>query len=369
MELLTLRPSRKSLLNYNLWILIAITLFLIFVYQAWPWRHWIFTGGLWLWFGWLSPLYKLAIFESLNHFVGVLFFIPIIYSVIALPWQGSLLISLLSLAGILPISLDLYRVNNLLATNIIFIILPFLIVSLINIELKWRARERKLFTEREAERQMYMAKIIEFQEKERKRLAQELHDDTIQTLVAVASYAEAIESPTEQDTAEMKKCATWIRGTTLHTIGELRRICADLRPSILDNVGLLPALRWLVDQINRESDIRTQLVIEGTKRKLPSSIEIAVFRVIQEALNNIKHHSEATEANIKLFFNPNTLNIIIQDNGQGFNQPESLPKFANEGKLGLIGIHERIISLGGTFEVNSKLGSGTELLIALGYGF
>jgi signal transduction histidine kinase len=367
MAFLSLRPSRKTLSNYHFWVIGAITIFLIFIYQAWPWRIWTFTDGIWQWFGWLSPLYKLAIFESINHLVGILFFIPIIYAVIVAPWQASLIISLLSVAGILPIISNLFRASNLLAANIVFMLLPFLIISLINIELKWRARERKLYAERETERQMYMAKVIESQEKERKRLAQELHDDTIQTLVAVASYAEAIESPVEKDLLEMKRCATWIRGTTLNTIEELRRMSADLRPGILDNMGLISAIRWLVDTINVDSNIRTRLCIEGNEQKLPPSVEIVVFRVVQEALNNVKHHSKASEANVDLMFNDSELNIMVRDNGQGFYQPENLPKFAIEGKLGLIGIQERIASLGGTFNVNSKPGSGTELSIALGY--
>jgi signal transduction histidine kinase len=362
----SLRPSRTILSNYHLWIIALITVFLVFIYQAWPWRIWIFTGSVWQWFAWISPLYNLAIFESINHLVGILFFIPIIYAVIVAPWQASLIISLLSVAGIFPIISNLFLAPNLLAANMVFMLLPFLISSLINIELRWRARERKLFAEREIERQMYMAKVIESQEKERKRLAQELHDDTIQTLVAIASYAEVIESPNEKDILELKKCATWIRSTTLHTIEELRRISVDLRPGILDNMGLMSALRWLVDRINGECNIHTRLVIEGNDRILPPSVEITIFRVIQEALNNIKHHSKASEANINLKFSPDSLSILIQDNGQGFYQPENLPKLAIEGKLGLIGIQERIVSLGGKFEVNSKPGSGTELSIILG---
>ena len=366
MAFISLRPSRKILSNYHFWIIGAITIFLIFIYQAWPWRIWIFTDGVWRWFAWLSPLYNLAIFESINHLVGILFFIPIVYAVVMAPWQASLIISLVSVVGIFPIISNLFRAPNLIAANIVFLLLPFLIISLINIELRWRARERKLFAEREIERQMYIAKVIESQEKERKRLAQELHDDTIQTLVAIASYAEVIESPNEKDILELKKCATWIRGTTLHTIEELRRISIDLRPSILDNMGLMSALRWLVEQINRESNIHTCLVIEGKDRTLPPSVEITIFRIVQEALNNIKHHSKASEANINLKFSPDSLSILIQDNGQGFYQPENLPKLAIEGKLGLIGIQERIASLGGNFEMNSKPGSGTEISIMLG---
>jgi two-component system sensor histidine kinase DegS len=163
--------------------------------------------------------------------------------------------------------------------------------------------------------------------------------------------------------AEVKMKAEWIRDATLKSIEELRRTSLDLRPSVLDDLGLIPALRWLVDNMNEGSDINARIIIEGTKRKLLPQAEVNIFRVVQEALNNIKRHSNAKKAVVTLEFAPDCLKISIEDNGQGFRRPKKLDRLAARDKLGLIGMRQRIDLLGGTLKIRSKLGEGTLLLI------
>jgi two-component system sensor histidine kinase UhpB len=263
---------------------------------------------------------------------------------------------------VLPIIADMWP-NYYLVTNITLLLLPLLIVSLATIELEWRRKERKIFAEREEERQVYISKVLESQENERLRIAQELHDDTIQTLLVIANRAETL-VPAGDDMREVRKNAEWIRDTTLETVEGLRRISLDLRPSILGDLGLVPALRWLVDRMNKESGINTRIMVNGKKRKLSPEAEITIFRITQEALNNVKRHSRATEAVVTLEFTPEgCLRISIEDNGQGFRPPKKFDRLASSGKLGLIGMHQRIDFLGGTFAIRSKPGEGTLLLI------
>jgi len=268
---------------------------------------------------------------------------------------------LLSLGGILPIITDMWP-NYYLITNIALLLLPFLLVSLATFELEWRRKERKIFAEREAERKVYISKILESQENERLRIAQELHDDTIQTLLVIANRAETL-IPAGDSMKEIRGNAEWIRDTTLETVEGLRRIGLDLRPSMLDDLGLVPALRWLVDRMNKESGINTRILVSGEKRKLSPEAEVTIFRITQEALNNIKRHSRATEAVVNLEFTPESLKISMEDNGRGFRPPKKFDRLASRGKLGLIGIHQRIDFLGGTFKIHSKSGEGTSLLI------
>jgi len=275
--------------------------------------------------------------------------------------QGALIACLLALGGILPIIADMWP-NDYLITNIALLLLPFLIVSLATFELEWRRKERKIFAEREVERKVYISKILESQENERLRIAQELHDDTIQTLLVIANRTEHL-IPSGDGMKEVRGNAEWIRDTTLKTVEGLRRISLDLRPSILGDLGLVPALRWLVDHMSKDSDINTRIMVSGERRELSSEAEVTIFRVIQEALNNIKRHSRATEAVVTLEFTPECLNISIEDNGQGFRPPKNIDRLASRGKLGLIGIHQRIDLLGGTFKIHSKPGEGTSLLI------
>jgi two-component system sensor histidine kinase DegS len=346
----------------HFWAIIAITLFLIFIYQAWPWRAWKLEEGFWRWFSWLSTLYNLAIVELINRIVGILFLVPIIYAAIVFSWQGALVTFLLSLIAVLPIVLDIWSTTSLL-TNMILLLLPLLVASLVAFELARRRRERKHFAERETERQVYISKILESQENERLRIAQEIHDDTIQTLLVIANAAQNLIPEGMGDMAEVKRKAEWIRDSTLQAIEELRRTSLDLRPSVLDDLGLVPALRWLVDNMNQGSDINTRIDIKGIRRKLLPQVEVSIFRVVQEALNNIKRHSNAKKATVNLEFNTDSLKITIEDDGQGFPPPRKFDRLAAKGKLGLIGMRQRIDLLGGKFQIRSRSGGGTSLLI------
>jgi two-component system sensor histidine kinase DegS len=115
--------------------------------------------------------------------------------------------------------------------------------------------------------------------------------------------------------------------------------------------------------MNRESDISTQILVNGVERKLSSKTEGAIFRVVQEALNNIKRHSKAGEVFINLQFTVEYLKMTIEDNGQGFNRLKRIDKYAAKGKLGIIGMRQRINFIGGTLQIRSKLGKGTRLAV------
>jgi two-component system sensor histidine kinase DegS len=360
------KVSGKLSKSGHFWAVIFITLVLILIYQAWPWREWKFTNGIWQWFPWLSSFYKLALAEITYRIVGIPFFVPIIYGALVLPWRGSLAVCLLSLVGLLPVITDIWSTNTLI-TNIVLLLMPFLIVSIVTFALEWRRKERRIFAEREAERQIYVAKVLEAQENERWRIAQELHDDTIQTLLVIANRTQNLISANNGEAKEVKKNAEWIRDATLQAVGEVRRLSLDLRPSILDDLGLVPALRWLVDCMNEESAIHTRILVNGNHHKLSPQAEANIFRVTQEALTNIKRHSEAKEAVVNLEFAEECLKITIDDNGRGFHLPKNLENLASGGSLGLIGIKQRIDFLGGTLKIRSQPGEGTSVVIEIKY--
>jgi two-component system sensor histidine kinase DegS len=359
--ILPIKTERKLVKSPHFWAIIAITLVLIFIYQAWPWRIWKFDYGIWQWFPWLSSLYRLALVEFMNHIVGILFFIPIIYAAVFFSWRGALVASLLSLGGVLPVIVDMWHANSFI-TNVVLLLLPFFVVSIATFELEWRRKERKIFAEREEERQAYISKVLEAQEEERQRIARDLHDETIQTLLAMANSAENLVSANNNN-SDVKRNAASIRDISLSTADKLRRTSLDLRPSVLDDLGLVPALRWLADRMNAECDINTRILVNGVERSLSPQAEVTMFRIVQEALNNIKRHSKASEAVVTLGFNAEYLKITVEDDGQGFHQPKEIESFASRGKLGLIGMKERISFLGGTFQVRSSPGKGTSLLI------
>jgi two-component system sensor histidine kinase DegS len=140
----------------------------------------------------------------------------------------------------------------------------------------------------------------------------------------------------------------------------------DIRPSVLD-LGLIPALRWLVNDKNTGQNISVIFHVFGTEHKLSALIEISIFRVLQEALNNIKRHAYATLVAVEIYFNEQSLNIKVKDNGKGFDVPSTFGYYATNGKLGLIGMKQRIDQINGNLQIFSKPGEGTELIIEVKY--
>jgi signal transduction histidine kinase len=340
---------------------------MIFIYTTWPWRSYKFTQGIWQWFPWLSSLYGLAVIEAKNHIIGVPFLIPIVYSSVFFLWRGAMVVSFLSRGGILSILVEMWSDYSTLLGNVALLLVPFFVVSIAAFEMDGRCKERNYFTEREKERKIYISKVLEAQENERQRIAHDLHDDTIQTLLAVANGAETLVQSSGENIDEVRQKAVWIRDMILDTTNDLRNTLFELRPSIIDNLGLVSALRWLVERTNVENSVHTEFTLTGTEHKLPSQTEVHMFRMAQEALNNIKRHSNATEAIIFLEFCNERLKMTIQDNGKGFSPPKKISSLATSDKLGLIGINERSDFIGGIFRIISRPGKGTTVSIEVNY--
>jgi signal transduction histidine kinase len=348
--------------SLHFWIILVLTIVLMLIYSIWPWREWQLIHGFWKWTPWLSSLYSLAVFESLNHVIGSLFMVPIIYATIIFRWKGAIGFFILAMIGILPI-LPYYRDDyGAITSNISILLLPALVMLAVNFELELRRRDKEGFIERERVRQEYLLKILEAQEKERQRLAEELHDQSVQTLLAVASYAESIEL-SDEDIAEIKKKATFIKEKTRSTVDDLRRISVDLRPAILDDMGLIPALKWLTKHTKQNNNINVHTNVKGVIPELDLAVQVNIFRIAQEALYNIVKHAEASEVFINLNARPRSLSISVKDNGKGFKVPGKVAHLVTQGKLGIIGMRERVKYLGGTFSIYSRPGEGTIITI------
>jgi signal transduction histidine kinase len=356
----TIIHSGRSLINslineintHYFWVVILFVLLLAILYQDWPWSN-------------IRYLNNLAIIEMQNRVIGLLFLIPLVYTAFAFPWKQVLVVSVISLAGVFPIILDVWYMSSAV-TNIGYLLIPAFLAAITSLKIESQRREKTLQSEREHERKIYIAKVLESQENERRRIAQELHDETIQTLLVLANQSNDLAINDFKNEEEMKAKASWIRDSTLSTIDDLRRICLDLRPIILDTLGLVSALNTLVDAINRESNgLQASINVIGQEVKMSPKIEITVFRIVQEALNNIKQHSGADTAVITLKLNPNELNLTIEDNGRGFVEPKRFDELGGSNRLGLLGMKQRIDLLGGKFNISSKAGEGTKISIYL----
>jgi two-component system sensor histidine kinase DegS len=143
----------------------------------------------------------------------------------------------------------------------------------------------------------------------------------------------------------------------------VHRLVQDLRPSLLDDLGLIPALRSLTKSLQESEGIVTNLKVSGGERRFLPEVELLLFRIVQEALSNIRRHAQASETEVVIDFAEDRVKLTISDNGRGFELRGGVDDFPRSGKLGLAGMQERAQLLGGTLEVRSTLGKGTTLIV------
>jgi PAS domain S-box-containing protein len=208
----------------------------------------------------------------------------------------------------------------------------------------------------------YLKQVTRAQEEERIRIARELHDDTIQALVVLSRQIDDIATGTNGMPQEKLTQLEHLREDTNNIMAGVRRLSQDLRPPTLDRLGLIPALEWLAEEVRKHSGLTITLDIKGSERRLPSEAELLLFRIVQESLRNIWRHAQATEANIDVETN-NEIKIVIKDNGKGFSVPETIGDLAKAGRLGLVGMHERVQLIGGTLKMESYKNVGTTITI------
>ncbi len=211
----------------------------------------------------------------------------------------------------------------------------------------------------------YVEAITRSQEEERLRIARELHDETVQNLLAVYRHMELFKA-SEPDPQKQKQLFS------LHTmIGEtlqgVRLISQDLRPMILDDLGFVPALQMLVRAAHEGQGAvpHVSLEVDGEVTALPSGVELGLYRIVQEALTNVRKHARATSVQVKLKYQSDSISLAIVDDGIGFLVPASFTELVQAGNLGLMGIQERVWAVSGTLNVASPNGQGTAITISV----
>ena len=209
----------------------------------------------------------------------------------------------------------------------------------------------------------YISDITWSQENERKRIARELHDDTIQELLLLARELDDL-TATFKGLAEDEKIRVkelWHR-TNAITEG-VRRLSQDLRPPTIDRLGLLSSLKWLARRTKENTGIEAEVSSYGVQQRADPDSELLLFRIVQEALNNVWRHSNATTAQIIVEFHDDVIKISVIDNGRGFRVPKAMGSLAESGKLGLAGMQERARLLNGNVTIKSALGKGTVVTV------
>lgn len=210
----------------------------------------------------------------------------------------------------------------------------------------------------------YLAAVTEAQEGERTRLARELHDETVQALVALGQRVEMAQRALgRRDTERARAMLEEVRQLSTTTMEGLRRFSRDLRPLYLEDLGFVPALEMLVQEAGRQSNLAVEARVEGTPRRLPPPRELALYRIAQEALNNAIRHAQARHVWLTLRFDADGATLTVADDGQGFEVPERPDALTRAGHFGLVGMRERALLAGGEMSISSFPGSGTTVTV------
>ncbi len=208
----------------------------------------------------------------------------------------------------------------------------------------------------------YIGAITAAQEEERMRLARELHDDTIQAVIALKQRVQlAQKSVRDQNGRQSLK---ELEGLAEETIVNLRRLTRALRPIYLEDLGLVTALEMLARETSQSNHLEVGFQQSGQERRLSREVELALYRIAQEALNNVVHHAKAKCAGLRIAFDKE-IKLEVTDDGVGFSVPKSPTDFAPSGHFGLLGMRERADLIGARFEVQSEARRGTRLFVHL----
>ena len=211
----------------------------------------------------------------------------------------------------------------------------------------------------EENQQFYLEQITKAHEEERQRISRDLHDSAAQNLIGVLHQLENF-CQTDEFLPMPRLRLLWSFHERLKdSLQEIRALSRDLRPSILDDLGILPAIDWLVEQVRTEHKLIASLKVSGERRRFSPETEVTVFRIVQEALRNIVKHAEAAKVWVAIEFQDGRTVITIEDNGKGFELPESTGGLSRLGKLGVDGMMTRARLVGGKLTITSTPGSGT----------
>lgn len=242
-------------------------------------------------------------------------------------------------------------------TEIIFAIARVTAIAIENARLIEMLSQKELLLHR------LVNKIIIAQEDERKRLASDLHDGIIQSLIGIWYRLQRI-SPISQDTGKWYKEINDLTNLLGEQIQDIRRILFDLRPVILDNYGLIPAIQSFSEKVQEQHNLQIDLAILKENMRFPPKIEITLFRIFQEVITNVIKHSGATKVKVSFDVNNDTIKLSITDNGSGLCKSKLCQPQKLNG-LGLASIQERALLLNGTCNINSEPGQGTQVIVQI----
>jgi two-component system sensor histidine kinase DegS len=311
----------------------------------------------------LEATHSLGLLPDLALLPVSTYFIPIVYAALNFGVEGAVPTALWSSFLTLP-NLILWH-SGPQRPGVVLQLLLLIAVGYVvarRVDAETAAKERAEAAN--AQLEDYVRLATDAQEEERKRLARELHDDTIQALVTAKAELDAVAAEQPAPAAVGARLER-MDATLAAAIDEMRRFSRDLRPSLLDDLGLVHAVDWLVGDLGARTGIDARLQTSGEPRRLDPKDELALFRIVQEALHNAERHAEASGVEVRLHFDSD-VSVTIADDGRGFDASQAFgDRHASTG-LGLLGMRERAKLAGASLSIDSEPSAGTRVTVTLG---
>jgi len=206
----------------------------------------------------------------------------------------------------------------------------------------------------------YIGAITASVENERRALARELHDDTIQALIALNQRVQLV---AQNAAEEQREALSEVRELLQQAVGNLRRLIRGLRPIYLEDLGLAASLEMLAREVEQSAGISVQFALHGQERRLEPQAELAIYRMVQESLTNAVRHSGARQVGVELEYGAREWSVTVRDDGRGFAAPANPAEFAKKGHFGLLGMQERADLIGAELTIASETGRGAQITI------
>lgn len=309
--------------------------------------------------------------DHLHHLAPALYVSPIIYASLRFGREGGLLTGLWCALLVVPNVVIWHQASLEWFIEAAQVGLAVTVGLVLSTRVEQEALERRRAEEMAARLSLVNRLATRAQEEERLRIARELHDETVQEMAFLSHALDEV-----VDTYALAEGAIdrlrQLRAMTDRTIAGVRRFSRDLRPRTLDDLGLIPALESHIRDLNEKANagaalqpVQHRLRVSGTPRRLDSEAEVALFRIVQEALRNIAKHADASEALVDATFEEDRVCVEVRDDGSGFDGSASGADFLASGRLGLAGMRERAQLVGARLDVHSELGGGTAITVEL----
>ncbi len=295
-----------------------------------------------------------VLLEGAHHVPVVFFVIPVVYASLSFGWEGGMFTGAWSALLTIPNMMLWHRAEFAWVGEF----LETLMIVVVGTVLGWRVeRERRL----RQHLQHYASGLLRAQEDERLRMAREIHDDTVQSLILLCRGLDRVLDECERRDSAIEIVRD-LREQANAAVDNARRFCADLRPSILDDLGLAAGIQWLIRDLGDRTGIGTSLQITGDERRLERETELVVFRIMQEALRNVEKHAQAGHVRAKVHFAPDGISMQVQDDGVGFVLP-AIDRTPLGEHVGLTGMRERARLVGGTVTIKTRPARGTTVSV------